>query len=99
MFVLICRFQNNFHLSPECVKDVVLLIDQSGSIAQSDWLKIKQYMTDRVSQTNFTNEYVWGGVVRAHQLCLDFFSERDEVVKPLCPGPIFFFIVGPPYLG
>eukprot|EP00668_Euglena_longa_P027434 GGOE01034340.1.p1 GENE.GGOE01034340.1~~GGOE01034340.1.p1 ORF type:complete len:925 (+),score=137.32 GGOE01034340.1:33-2807(+) len=41
----------------KCVKDTVLLIDQSASIALSDWYKIKQYITDRVNQTVFTNEY------------------------------------------
>eukprot|EP00667_Euglena_gracilis_P000233 EG_transcript_233 len=40
----------------KCVKDVVLLIDQSASISLSDWAKTKQYVYDRVNQTAFTNE-------------------------------------------
>eukprot|EP00667_Euglena_gracilis_P006476 EG_transcript_6524 len=40
----------------KCVKDVVLLIDQSASILPSDWSKTKQYIYDRVSQTQFTDD-------------------------------------------
>eukprot|EP00667_Euglena_gracilis_P003868 EG_transcript_3881 len=40
-----------------CVKDVVLLVDQSASIAISDWQKTQQYLWDRVNQTKFTDEY------------------------------------------
>eukprot|EP00667_Euglena_gracilis_P006484 EG_transcript_6537 len=40
----------------KCVKDVVLLIDQSSSIALSDWNKTKQYIWDRVNQTTMTDE-------------------------------------------
>eukprot|EP00668_Euglena_longa_P009533 GGOE01011525.1.p1 GENE.GGOE01011525.1~~GGOE01011525.1.p1 ORF type:complete len:832 (-),score=94.81 GGOE01011525.1:683-2842(-) len=39
-----------------CVKDTVLLIDQSSSIILGDWYKIKQYITDRVNQTTFTDD-------------------------------------------
>eukprot|EP00667_Euglena_gracilis_P001438 EG_transcript_1439 len=40
----------------KCVKDVVLLIDQSSSIALSDWAKTKQYIWDRVNQTKMTDD-------------------------------------------
>eukprot|EP00667_Euglena_gracilis_P008556 EG_transcript_8660 len=38
----------------KCVKDTILLIDQSGSIRESDWEKTHKYIWDRVNQTKFT---------------------------------------------
>eukprot|EP00667_Euglena_gracilis_P009951 EG_transcript_10120 len=41
----------------KCVKDTILLIDQSGSIQESDWEKTHKYIYDRVNQTKFTDQY------------------------------------------
>lgn len=51
------------------MKDVVLLIDQSASIALSDWQKTQQYLWDRVNLTKFTDQYSRGG-----EETTDFFS-------------------------
>ena len=61
---------------PDCVADVMLVVDRSGSIGITDWGKVAQFMEHRVDGVTFTG-------ASGNRMGVVAFSTTSQVVCPL----------------